>query len=937
MKKTFIEYDFPVKEVSEHSAREKNIRHGHISTLHIWWARRPLAVSRATIYASLVPAPKDEKEREERSKFIGELSKWENSNNKDIIEKARQDILDANGGVPPKVLDPFSGGGAIPLESLRLGCETYASDLNPVAVLIEKATLEYPQKYGQPIPRKQYFDERPWMNDDKKQVTIADDTVNPLLEDVKYWGNYVLEESKKELDKFYPPDPDGSIPAGYIWARTLPCSNPECRAEIPLVRQTWLSKKINKKVAYKIIPNGNHINFEIREDNTIDFDPAKGTIARANVNCPCCNSGIPGRDTRAKFQAGENRQRMIAVVLTHPNIIGKTFRLSTEDDIAVYLEAEKSLKTKRQQLFDKWGIDPVPDENLSRTGGNQIAVLHYRMKTIGDLYNQRQKLTLITFIEKIKQTSEKLKTDSDFKSDYNKVIKLYLGLNFDTFSTYNCALARYRGDTTSFERSFDRQTIQMVWDYGEVNPLGGSRGDWVKIITWGLKVTSNTSNVNKTIGNVHQSSATDLKFQSEYFDAVFTDPPYYDSVYYSNLSDVFYVWQKRILIDDFPEIFTTPLTPKSSEIVQDPIRHENKQKSIKFYEDTIAKAFSECNRVLKPSGIINIVFAHKSTDAWETIMNAIMESGLYITGSWPIHTEMKTRLGAQDTASLASSIYMVCRKRNTDETAFYNEIKPAIEKRIHEKLDQFWAEGIGGSDFFISAIGPAVEVFGKYSSVEKLSGEKVTVKELLEYVRQVVSEHALNRILKNTQLGGIDNTTRFYLIWRFTYGNSKVLFDDASKLSRAIGFDIEGNWDSAGIVKKDKQFIFIKGPVDRRNDDTFQRRIAKHFPDITQETLFDGDIIDTEAPSMIDVLHQCLIFWSRNDRLTIVKLLEGSGYRTNNHFWQVAQSISDVLPDGDKEKQLCQGFLYGKEGYQSGKVPVDEKPDTQERLFGDEE
>ncbi|MBT6051952.1 MAG: DUF1156 domain-containing protein, partial [Candidatus Scalindua sp.] len=200
MKRAFIEHDFPVKEVSEHSAREKNIRHGNISTLHIWWARRPLAASRATIYASLVPKPKDEKEREERSKFIDELSKWENSNDKELIKKARQDILDANDGVPPKVLDPFSGGGAIPLEALRLGCETYASDLNPVAVLIEKATLEYPQKYGQLISRKQYFDERQWMKDNNIQVTIGNDTVNPLLEDVKYWADYVLKESKKELD-----------------------------------------------------------------------------------------------------------------------------------------------------------------------------------------------------------------------------------------------------------------------------------------------------------------------------------------------------------------------------------------------------------------------------------------------------------------------------------------------------------------------------------------------------------------------------------------------------------------------------------------------------------------------------------------------------------------------------------------------------------------
>ncbi|BDC35969.1 DUF1156 domain-containing protein [Candidatus Methanoliparum sp. LAM-1] len=229
--KRFIEVDFPIRLVSDESEREKNIRHGHISTLHIWWARRPLASSRASVYAALTPEPKDEEERMKRSQSISELSKWENSLNKNLIERAREDILKANNGKPPKVLDPFSGGGAIPLEALRLGCETYASDLNPVAVLIEKCTLEYPQKYGHK-EENSYFGEM---------------TTNPLLQDVKRWGYWVLEEAKKEIGKFYPQDEDGSIPVGYIWARTIRCQNPECGAEIPLVRQTWLAKKIRRR------------------------------------------------------------------------------------------------------------------------------------------------------------------------------------------------------------------------------------------------------------------------------------------------------------------------------------------------------------------------------------------------------------------------------------------------------------------------------------------------------------------------------------------------------------------------------------------------------------------------------------------------------------------------------------------------------------------
>jgi len=264
--KRLIEVSFPVKEVSIESAREKNIRHGHISTLHIWWARRPLAASRATAYAALVPAPKDMDEWQKQRDFIIQLCKWENSNNPQLIERARKAILTANGGVPPKVLDPFAGGGSIPLEALRLGCETFASDYNPVAVLVEKCTLEYPQKYGQPISREQYLNERLWLKLDKPgDAFYLDDQVNPLLEDVKYWGNWVLQQARQEIGRFYPPEPDGAIPVGYIWARTIPCQNPSCGAEIPLVRQTWLAKKDKKKVAYKLIPKGNRIEFAIVE------------------------------------------------------------------------------------------------------------------------------------------------------------------------------------------------------------------------------------------------------------------------------------------------------------------------------------------------------------------------------------------------------------------------------------------------------------------------------------------------------------------------------------------------------------------------------------------------------------------------------------------------------------------------------------------------
>ncbi|MGC9030820.1 MAG: DUF1156 domain-containing protein, partial [Desulfomonilaceae bacterium] len=331
LNRRFIEESFPVKEVSVESAKEKNVRHGHISTLHIWWARRPLASSRATAYAALIPAPKDDVEWHKKRQFIINLCKWENSNNRHLIEQARKDILDAYGGVPPKVLDPFGGGGSIPLEALRLGCETYSNDLNPVAVLIQKCTLEYPQKFG-----------------------------GKLLDDVKYWGDWVLEEAKKELGQFYPKEKDGSVPVGYYWMRTIPCQNPSCRKDIPLTANYWLAKKDKKKVsaypyvteegvAFKIVGTG-------YEPMPEDFDPEKGTVARAVAVCPCCGTTIDANTTRRLFQEGKAGQRMVAVVTHKEGVTGKRYRLATDEDAAIFKKAEEQLTQKRQALMDQWGI-----------------------------------------------------------------------------------------------------------------------------------------------------------------------------------------------------------------------------------------------------------------------------------------------------------------------------------------------------------------------------------------------------------------------------------------------------------------------------------------------------------------------------------------------------------------------------------------------------
>ena len=453
MKRSFIEFSFPIYEVSEESAREKNIRHGHISTLHIWWARRPLASSRTTSYSAFIPYPEDEQERKRKRSFIISLSKWEAIAKDPIIEQARKDILNANGGKVPKVLDPFAGGGSIPLECLRLGMETYAIDYNPVAVLILKCTLEYPQRYG----RK-------------------------LIDDVKRWGSWVLEEAKKEIGRFYPEDEDGSIPVGYIWARTIPCQNPACGAEIPLMRQFWLAKKDKRKIALRPCVKDGRVEFEIVGQESPfpkDFDPEKGTVSRAIATCLVCGSVVDDNKVRQLFQSGKAGQRMVAVVLHKKGQSGKFYRLAKAEDLKAYRQAEEYLKEKRAKLMEEWGMDPVPDEETPEGKGRgaerAFSVRNYALNTWGELFNSRQKLALITFTEKVRLAYKKM-IEEGYDKEYAKAVVSYLGLGVDRMADRNSVLCRIIPQTESISITYTRQALPMIWDYIEINLLEHTSG-----------------------------------------------------------------------------------------------------------------------------------------------------------------------------------------------------------------------------------------------------------------------------------------------------------------------------------------------------------------------------------------------------------------------------------------------------------------------------
>lgn len=899
----FLEDSFPIKEISKESAKEKMIRHGHISTLHMWWARRPLSASRTINYAALISTRSYEK-MDETTNLLIELSKWKNSQNYALLKRARADILNENGSIPPRVLDPFSGGGSLPLEALRLGCETYASDYNPVATLILKCTLEYPQAFSF-IPQKI----------DKNPISMLDvERENRLVNDLKKWGAWVLEEAKKDIGDFYSTKDAGQISVGYIWARTVPCQNPSCGANIPLMRQYWLCRKPNKKVALYPYVVKKEVLFKIvgtsYEAMPAGFKPEKGTVLKSVVTCPVCGSTMDSISVRKLFTSGKSSQKQVAVILRQEGTSGKTYRTATNDDVNKFTEAVTSFEVKRKALEREWGINPVPDEltpeGKGRGAERAFSLRSFALNTWGDLFNARQKLALIVFCSKIKQAYDLISMETK-DPDYSKVIVTYLALALDRLADHNSNIQRWANTRETVSGTFTRAVLQIVWDYVETNPFSGSTGDWQGGLNWITRVIEQCAMPSFSSITVNQHSASELPHPDSFFDAVFTDPPYYDNVPYSYLSDFFYVWLKRSIGQLYPELFSTPLSPKSKEIVAYSNGKDGWAGGKVFFEDMLKKSFIEINRVLKPNGIAVIVYAHQSTAGWETLVNSLLDSGLVITAAWPIHTEMGARLRAMESAALSSSIYIVARKFRKIKIGIYKDVKEELFDFLNKKMDILWKEGVSGADFLISAIGASIMVFGKYEQVIR-ENAVVRADVMLEDVRRIVTDYAVKQVLHNGFAAEISNLTRFYLLWRWSYGGAILPFDDARKLSQSTSVDLSHEWNKQnGLIRKQKENVCLLGPQDRNLE----------------------EISSLEKKDLIDVLHMALLLWQKGDREAIVDLLTETGFGGKDSFYRVAQAISETLPKESQEKKLVEGFLAGKERLSS----ETKKINIQKRLF----
>ena len=810
-----------------------------------------------------------------------------------MLERARQRILDCNGGQPPKLLDPFAGGGAIPLEGLRLGCEVEASDLNPVAVLILKGTLEYPQKYGQPDSRSapEYIYQAAY---DPAQARFSDGDLieayrrNPLATDVRYWGRWMLGHARGELAEFYPPDPDGSVPVAYLWSHTIPC--PSCNAEMPLIRQYWLARK--KRVALEPVLDGdnNRVDFKVVEGANVIGDPAEATTSRGDTRCLLCGQVVKAATIRELGIERRISATLTAVVLASTTQQGKSYRGDAPHDWKEYEAAVERLSTL--QIQNQCDLSLIPDEPIDpRTLGLRVDAFGFDQW--GKLFNSRQLLTLTTFARLVGEAHTQM-LKSGLEQEYARAVATYLGLAISRLSSEHSTLARWNPSGQKGQGALGLQALSMVWDFAELNPWGGSVGDASTAFSLASSVIEFLSQY--PLASPAAVASRDVRQGSgNSFRAVITDPPYYDSIDYAGLSDFFYVWLKRSVSFLHQDLLNLPLSPKNQQAIMasekgDPVERQR-------YVSIMTEAFRAIAESLESGGLTGVVFAHTDPDAWSTLIEGLLAAGLVPNASWPLDTEIGTKLSASAQARLRTSVWMACRKPEGEPTeAFLSDVMAEMRPVVRERLLYFWSKGIRGADFFISAIGPALSVFGLHSRVLRPDGEAVTVREFLDIVRRESTDVALEQVLHGADLGVIDPVTRQYVTWVWSYSKAPLDAGEAIALCLATGAAYDEITRPHAIAtegrEKSKKTIKLRTIRERAMDD---------------EDLGYGS--PARPTPLIDQLQYAAWLWGQNQTDRLAAYRGELGETRWTALQKLGQAVTECLPDGDEDRRIIRGLL----------------------------
>lgn len=828
MNKKLIEVAIPLEAINKESSREKSIRHGHPSTLHLWWARRPLATARAVIFASLVDDPSshpelyptEDAQNSERNRLfqiIEELITWENGNDQGILNKARNEIEKYVPGTI-EFLDPFAGGGAIPLEASRLGLHANAHDLNPVAVLINKCMIEYPNKF------KAFGPINPISNNNRLKSTYSGN--DGLAEDIRYYGNKLKELAWQKLEKNYPKvknkEGEESDVIAWIWARTIECPNPMCRCNIPLIRSTTLSTKKQEFVDIEL--DNNNPTFSVT-----DTKPAIGsTIGRKGAICPKCNNIVQFKPYIYEQFRTHNVKANLMCIVTESTKGGKQYVNPTE------AQAYASI-TERPD---------IPDIKIEGSTGN-LNVINYGFNTFSQLFTDRQLNTLVTFSKCLDQIQSLIVQDADMLGKnrgagisengkdslaYSQAICTYLAFVIDKMADRNSSVCSWDSTRDGIRNTFGRQAIPMVWDFVESNPFCDQTGSFDNMLEWVVKCIDTLPST--SVGIAEQQNAMDPIGKNNL--VVSTDPPYYDNVDYGDLSDFFYLWLRLSLKKWYPELLSTMRVPKSDELVAFAHRHNgSKSEAKQFFENGMSKSFQQIYESAREDVPVTIYYAFKqremevknneeeiSSSGWETFLNAVIQSGFVITGTWPMRTEMANRMISYESNALSSSIVLVCRKQSRNEAITQREFINILRTELKEGLADLQQSNIAPVDLAQSAIGPGISVYSRYENIVQSDGTKMDVKTALQIINR-----ELDAFLNENESSS-DPESRFCVELYSNYAYNELNYGDAEVLSKAKNASIE-HMRSLGIINSEKGKVSL---VERKdlleNDERSDKRIS---------------------------------------------------------------------------------------------------------------